>query len=40
MTVVIAGARHTTDYDGKRWYFCCGGCKSRFEADPSQYAAA
>jgi xanthine dehydrogenase accessory factor len=34
MTVIIAGARHQTDYDGKIWYFCCGGCKARFEADP------
>ena len=40
MTVTIAGARHQTEYDGKIWYFCCGGCKARFEADPLQYSAA
>jgi xanthine dehydrogenase accessory factor len=40
MTVAIAGARHTSEFGGKTWYFCCGGCKARFEADPSQYAAA
>jgi xanthine dehydrogenase accessory factor len=39
MTVTIAGARHQTEYAGKTWYFCCGGCKARFEADPEQYAA-
>jgi xanthine dehydrogenase accessory factor len=40
MTVTIAAARHTAEFDGKVWYFCCGGCKARFETDPSQYAAA
>ena len=40
MTVVIAGARHQTEYDGKIWYFCCGGCKARFEADPRPYLPA
>jgi xanthine dehydrogenase accessory factor len=40
MTVTIAGARHVSELDGKMWYFCCGGCKARFEADPSPYIAA
>lgn len=40
MTVAIAGARHQTEYDGKIWYFCCGGCKARFEADPLPYLPA
>jgi xanthine dehydrogenase accessory factor len=40
MTVTIAGARHQTEYDGKIWYFCCGGCKARFEADPLPYLPA
>jgi xanthine dehydrogenase accessory factor len=40
MTVVIAGARHQTAYDDKIWYFCCGGCKARFEADPLPYLVA
>ena len=40
MTVTIAGARHQTAYDGKIWYFCCGGCKARFEADPLPYLPA
>ena len=37
MTVAIAGARHQTEFEGKIWYFCCGGCKARFEADPLPY---
>lgn len=37
MTVAVAGARHQTAYDGKIWYFCCGGCKARFETDPLPY---
>jgi xanthine dehydrogenase accessory factor len=40
MTVTIAGARHQTAYDGKIWYFCCSGCKARFEADPMPYLPA
>jgi xanthine dehydrogenase accessory factor len=40
MTVAIAGARHQTEYDGKIWYFCCGGCEARFEADPLPYLPA
>jgi xanthine dehydrogenase accessory factor len=40
MTVAIAGARHQTEYGGKNWYFCCGGCKARFEADPLPYLVA
>jgi len=26
-----------TDHDGKRYYYCCGGCKPKFEADPAIY---
>ena len=25
--------------DGKTYHFCCGGCKSKFEADPEKYTA-
>ena len=39
MTVTIVGARHVSEYDGRSWYFCCGGCKSQFEANPEVYAA-
>ena len=40
MTVAMADARHTSEYDGRTWFFCCAGCKRRFDADPTQYAAA
>ncbi len=39
MTVVIAGARHTAEHAGRTWYFCCGGCRERFLADPERYAS-
>jgi xanthine dehydrogenase accessory factor len=39
MTVNIAGARHQTDFAGRIWYFCCGACKARFEADPLPFLA-
>ena len=25
------------DYDGKRVYFCCGGCSGAFNKDPAKY---
>ena len=27
------------DHDGKRVYFCCGGCVADFKADPAKYIA-
>jgi xanthine dehydrogenase accessory factor len=39
MTVAIAGARETAVYDGRTYYFCGSGCRSRFEADPARYLA-
>ena len=26
-----------TEYKGKKVYFCCAGCKEKFEADPEKY---
>jgi xanthine dehydrogenase accessory factor len=40
MTVAIASARHAADAGGRRYYFCCAGCRERFLADPARYAAA
>ncbi len=40
MSVEIAGARHTAEHGGTTWYFCCGGCRERFLADPARYASA
>lgn len=26
------------DFEGKRYYFCCGGCPEAFKAEPAKYA--
>ena len=26
-----------SQYGGKTYYFCCAGCKRKFDANPSQY---
>jgi Cu+-exporting ATPase len=28
------------EYQGRRYYFCSGGCRERFSEDPGRYAAA
>lgn len=33
-------AKHVVQYQGIDYYFCCDGCKVKFEADPAQYALA
>ncbi len=40
MTVEIATARHTAEHAGRTWYFCCGGCRQRFLAEPERYLSA
>jgi xanthine dehydrogenase accessory factor len=40
MTVAVAGAKHVADFAGRSYYFCCGGCRTKFLADPARYAAA
>ena len=32
-----SNAAGSTEYDGKTYYFCCAGCKEKFEADPEKY---
>ncbi len=39
MTVNIATAVYSTEYEGQMYYFCCAGCKSSFEAEPEKYLA-
>src|SRR6185295_14608912 len=34
MTVEVATARHTAVHAGRTFYFCCGGCRERFLAEP------
>jgi YHS domain-containing protein len=28
------------DYEGQRYWLCCGGCGPRFDADPERFVAA
>jgi P-type Cu+ transporter len=40
MDVDTATAKHRSEYDGKTFYFCCGGCRAKFDAEPARYAQA
>lgn len=40
MTVEIASARHISEYQGQRYYFCCASCKAQFEKNPAAFATA
>ena len=40
MSVDIDGAKHRSEYAGKTFYFCCAGCKAKFDAEPGRYAQA
>ncbi len=31
-------AKGSTMYNGKSFYFCCDGCKVKFEKEPAKYA--
>jgi xanthine dehydrogenase accessory factor len=37
MTVEVAGARQVAGYGGRDYFFCCPGCRRRFEAEPEKY---
>jgi Cu+-exporting ATPase len=37
MTVDPTTARHTEEHAGRTFYFCCGGCRARFVAQPERY---
>lgn len=38
MEVEPARAAGTSDYQGKIYYFCSKGCKTKFDASPAEYA--
>ena len=40
MKVNPVGARFTAHHDGKDYFFCCGGCLAKFEADPQKILAS
>ncbi len=37
MTVDPETSSHRSEHDGQTYYFCCGGCQTKFEADPESY---
>jgi len=37
MMVSIAGAHHVAEVGDRKFYFFCGGCRSKFLADPARY---
>ena len=37
MHIDPATAKHQAQFDGQTYYFCCGGCKAKFVANPDQY---
>src|SRR3954453_23024543 len=39
MTVDPATAKHQAEHQGHTYYFCCNGCRTKFEADPQKYLA-
>ena len=34
---VVEASSPKAEHEGKTYYFCCGGCKKKFEADPAKY---
>jgi xanthine dehydrogenase accessory factor len=39
MAVEIARAKYVGVWDERTWYFCCGGCKTKFLASPTKFVA-
>ena len=39
MNVDDQTTREQSTYEGKAYYFCCSGCKSKFDQNPQQYAS-
>ena len=39
MSVTVAGAHHTAEVGGTKYYFCCAGCRAKFLAEPARYAS-
>lgn len=34
---VVEASSPKFEHEGKTYYFCCGGCKKRFEANPAKF---
>jgi xanthine dehydrogenase accessory factor len=39
MTVIVATARHRSEGPAGPVYFCCAGCKQRYDRDPGRFPA-
>ncbi len=37
MKIDPATSKHRHDHDGVTYHFCCGGCRTKFTADPAKY---
>ena len=37
MTVDEKTAKFTSEFKGKKYYFCAPGCKKKFDSDPAKY---
>ena len=35
--ILPSEAADSAEYNGKTYYFCCGGCKAKFLAEPEKY---
>lgn len=40
MAVAINSVKHVAKHEGRTFYFCCAGCRIRFEAEPERYLAS
>ena len=40
MPVKIASARYRSEHAGQSFYFCCAGCKQKFDDQPARYAGS
>ncbi len=40
MTVAVGSGEDPVVFEGVSYHFCCAGCRSRFEAEPSRYVTA
>jgi YHS domain-containing protein len=38
MQIEPSKAAGTSDYQGKKYYFCSNSCKAKFDANPAQFA--
>ena len=40
MSVDPTTAKHSLVHDGRTYFFCCAGCRTKFAADPARYLTA